>query len=75
MTKKKKTPEKNSCKNSEIEEDHHFNLFNTAHRSPGGSTPQSSSCTATFHPSRKVSKLDEPDMRDTAGELISDILL
>ena len=36
---------------------------------PGGSTPQSSGCTATFHPSRKLSKLDEPDMWDTAGEV------
>ena len=35
--------------------------------SPGGSTPQSSSCTATYHSSRKLSKLDEPDKRDTAG--------
>ena len=30
--------------------------------SPGGNTPQSSSCTATYLPSRKLSKLDEPDM-------------
>ena len=30
--------------------------------SPGGHTPQSSSYTATYHPSRKLSKLDEPDM-------------
>ena len=30
---------------------------------------QNSSCTATYHPSRKLSKLDEPDMRDTAGEV------
>ena len=30
--------------------------------SPGGNTQQSSSCTATYHPSRKLSKLDEPDM-------------
>ena len=36
--------------------------------SPGGNTPQSSSCTATYFPSRKLSKLDEPDMKDTAGE-------
>ena len=36
--------------------------------SPGGSTSQSSSCTATDHPSRKLSKLDAPDMQDTAGE-------
>ena len=31
--------------------------------------PQSSSCTATDHPSRKLSKWDEPDTRDTAGEV------
>ena len=36
---------------------------------PGGSTPQSSSCTVTYHLSRKLSKLNEPDMRDTAGEV------
>ena len=36
--------------------------------SPGGNTPQSSSCTATYLPSQKLSKLDEPDMQDTAGE-------
>ena len=39
--------------------------------SPGGNTPQSSRCTATYHPSRKLSKLDEPDMRDTAGEVVT----
>ena len=38
-------------------------------RSPGDSTPQSSSYTATYHPSRKLSKLDEPDTRDIAGEV------
>ena len=37
--------------------------------SPGGSTPQSSSYTATNRPSRKLSKLGEPDMRDTAVEI------
>ena len=26
-------------------------------------------CTATYHPSGKLSKLDEPDMRDTDGEV------
>ena len=31
--------------------------------------PQNSSCTATYHPSRKLSKLDDPDMQDTAGEI------
>ena len=34
----------------------------------GGSTLQNSS-TATYHPSRKLSKLDEPDTRDTAREV------
>ena len=46
--------------------------------SPGGNTPQSTSCTATYLPPRKISKLDEPDTRDTAGEvgdeLKSDVL-
>ena len=37
--------------------------------SPGGNTPQGSSCKATYHPSRKPSKLDEPDMQDIGGEV------
>ena len=37
--------------------------------SPGGNTPQNSSCTATYHPSWKLSKLDKPDMQDTTGEI------
>ena len=37
--------------------------------SPGGNTQQSSSYTVTYHPSRKLSKLDEPDMQDTAVEV------
>ena len=37
--------------------------------SPRGSTPQSSSCIATYNPSQKLSKLDELDMRDTTGEV------
>ena len=32
-------------------------------------TTQSSSCTATYHPSQKLSKLEEPDMQGTAGEV------
>ena len=32
--------------------------------SPGGNAQQSSSCMATYHPSRTLSKLDEPDMQD-----------
>ena len=39
-------------------------------KGPAGSTPQSSNCTANYQPSRKLSKLDEPDMRDTAGEVV-----
>ena len=31
--------------------------------------PQYSNCTATYHQSRKLSKLDKPDMRDNAGEV------
>ena len=30
---------------------------------------QTSSYTVTYHPSRKLSKLDEQDMWDTAGEV------
>ena len=36
--------------------------------SPGGNTPQNTNYTATYLPSRKLSKLDEPDMQGTAGE-------
>ena len=35
--------------------------------SPGGSNLQSRNCTATYHPSRELSKLDEPDIWDTSG--------
>ena len=31
-------------------------------------TPQGANCTVTYHLSRKLYKLDEPDMLDTAGE-------
>ena len=37
--------------------------------SPEGSTRQNSSCTATNHQLRKLTKLDEPDMQNTAGEV------
>ena len=36
--------------------------------SPGGNTPQSTNYTATYLPSWKLSKLNEPDMQDTAEE-------
>ena len=35
----------------------------------GGNTQQDSSYIATNHPSQKLSKLDEQDMQDTAGEV------
>ncbi len=33
-----------------------------------GNTLQGTNYTAIYLPSRKLSKLDEPDMQDTAGE-------
>ena len=36
--------------------------------SPGGNTQQGTNYTATCLPSRKLSKLDEPDIQDTVGE-------
>ena len=36
--------------------------------SPGIKTLQGTNYTVTYHLSRKLSKLDEPDMPDTAGE-------
>ena len=36
--------------------------------SPGGNTQQSTNCTANYLPSQKLSKLDKPDMQDTAEE-------
>ena len=36
--------------------------------SPGGNTPQGINYTATCLLLRKLSKLDEPDMQDNAGE-------
>ena len=36
--------------------------------SPGSNTPQDTNCTATCPLSRKLFKLDELDMQDTAGE-------
>ena len=58
-------------KGMEIELDGNYSrllraIVNMSWRQP---PPQGSSCTATYHPSRKISKLDEPDMQDTAGEV------
>ena len=38
-------------------------------KNPGDHIPQKSSCTETYHPSRKPSKLDKQDIRDTDGDL------
>ena len=35
---------------------------------PGGNTPQSCNYSVTYHPSRKLSMLDETDMQNTAGD-------
>ena len=42
--------------------------YTTYWTSPGGTTPQGNNFTATCLLSRKLSKLDEADMQDTAGE-------
>ena len=38
------------------------------HKNVASNTPQSTNYTAICLPSRKLSKLDEPDTQDTAGE-------
>ena len=48
--------------------------LNSYRTSPGDNTPQNNSCTATNHPSRKPSKLDEQDMQDTVGEVSTNLL-
>ena len=42
--------------------------------SPRGNTLQNSCCVATYYPSRKLPKLDEPDMRYTVGDRFRRIL-
>ena len=39
------------------------------HKNAESDIEQRSSCTASYQPSRRLSKLDEPDMRDTDGEV------
>ena len=50
-------------------DDNNIKMLRAILNNPRDSTPQSSSCTATYYPSRKLSKLDEPDMRDIAEEV------
>ena len=45
-----------------------YSLSKMTGLSPGGNTPQDTNCTAISILSRKLFKLDEPDMQDTAGE-------
>ena len=57
----------------------HKNAASYIEQVPEATPHKATAYSATYHPSRKLSKLDEPDMRDTAGEvgdeLISDILI
>ena len=46
----------------------HKNAASNLEQGPGGNTLQDTNCTATCLLSRKLSKLNEPDMQDTAGE-------
>ena len=46
----------------------HFKNRFSQPKSPGGNTPQGTNYTVTCLPSWKLSKLDEPDTQDTAGE-------
>ena len=75
---------KNECDKDKINNLIYFRVFTQEcceqfWTSLGDNTPQSSSCMATYLPSRKLSKLDEPDMQDTAREagtsFISDVFL
>ena len=49
---------------------HHKNIYKIIWNDfrLGSNTPQNTNCTATCPLSRKLFKLDEPDMQDTAGE-------
>ena len=44
----------------------HADIVASVH--PGGNTPQSTNYTDIYNPSRKLSKLDEQGMQDSAGE-------
>ena len=46
----------------------HTRMLQQFWSSPWGNTPQSPNYTATYLPLWKLSKLDEPDMQDVAGE-------
>ena len=50
-------------------------LYLVQKQSPCGNTPQGTNYTATCLPSRKLSKLDEPDRQDTAGEAGTNLLV
>ena len=46
----------------------HKNAASKYWTSPGSNPPQGTNYTLTYHLSWKLSKLDEPDIQDTAGE-------
>ena len=49
-------------------DDYYTRMLQAILKKSGGSTSQNSSCTATCHPLRKLSKLDKTDIQDIAGE-------
>ena len=58
----------NKTAGEEARQQLHKNALEQYWTSPGGNTPQETNYTATCLPSQKLSKLDKPDMQDTAGE-------
>ena len=56
-------------KRMEKELDGNYTRMRAILNKPWRQHPQCSSCMATYHPSRKLSRLDEPDMRDSAGDV------
>ena len=49
----------------------HKNVASNIEQVLAATPPQGTNYTATFLPSRKLTKLDEPDMQDTAGEAVT----
>ena len=47
----------------------HKNIASNTEQVLEATTPQKNICTVTYYLSWKLSKLDEPDMQDTAGEV------
>ena len=58
----------NKTAGEEARQQLHKNICEQYWTSPGSNTLQGTNYTATCLPSQKQSKLDKPDMQDTAGE-------